>query len=247
MAAGVETTAMVSRRSSSANCLSWRSVSRRKSAGSSTRSSKGVSLSAMRRESRYSVDAVDQTARQSTQEIGRFIKNVKRANRLVDKQTGLFGGPFNPKDCHERGLAGGRVQTHRLAGGVGVANHIQQIVGDLKGQAEFLRETVQSGAGARSGLAQSGAGAGRKSEQLAGFDAHHDDPLAEIHLDEDDYVWITREIMAIADGSAGGRLISSLEGGYDLAALGRSVAAHVATLMNGGGGTGSQADHPGLT
>ena len=81
----------------------------------------------------------------------------------------------------------------------------------------------------------------------AGFDAHHDDPLAEIHLDEDDYVWITREIMAIADSSAGGRLISSLEGGYDLAALGRSVAAHVATLMGCGGGTGSQADHPGLT
>ena len=81
----------------------------------------------------------------------------------------------------------------------------------------------------------------------AGFDAHRDDPLAEIHLDEDDYVWITREIMAIADSSAGGRLISSLEGGYDLAALGRSVAAHVATLMSGGGGTGSQADHPGLS
>ena len=53
--------------------------------------------------------------------------------------------------------------------------------------------------------------------------------------------------MAIANSSAGGRLISSLEGGYDLAALGRSVAAHVATLMSGGGGTGSQADHPGLT
>ena len=81
----------------------------------------------------------------------------------------------------------------------------------------------------------------------AGFDAHRDDPLAEIHLDEDDNVWITREIMAIADSAAGGRLISSLEGGYDLAALGRSVAAHVATLMSGGGGTGSQADYPGLT
>ncbi|MGB1007351.1 MAG: histone deacetylase family protein, partial [Thalassobaculaceae bacterium] len=81
----------------------------------------------------------------------------------------------------------------------------------------------------------------------AGFDAHRDDPLAEIQLDDDDYVWITREIMAIAADSAGGRLISSLEGGYDLAALGRSVAAHVTTLMANPSGAGSQAGDPALT
>ncbi|MCF3934218.1 histone deacetylase family protein [Acuticoccus sp. M5D2P5] len=64
----------------------------------------------------------------------------------------------------------------------------------------------------------------------AGFDAHADDPLGDIRLLEDDFVWITERMMEIADEFCGDRLVSCLEGGYDLAALGRSAAAHVATL-----------------
>lgn len=66
----------------------------------------------------------------------------------------------------------------------------------------------------------------------AGFDAHVDDPLGGLRLTEDDFVWITDVMMELADKHAGGRLVSLLEGGYDLPALGRSAAAHVATLMN---------------
>lgn len=65
----------------------------------------------------------------------------------------------------------------------------------------------------------------------AGFDAHMRDPLANINLAEADFVWATQKIMDLADTFAGGRVISLLEGGYDLQALGNSVAAHVATLM----------------
>jgi acetoin utilization deacetylase AcuC-like enzyme len=67
----------------------------------------------------------------------------------------------------------------------------------------------------------------------AGFDAHMRDPLANINLTEDDFVWATQKIMDVADHCAGGRIVSLLEGGYDLRALGNSVAAHVTTLMQG--------------
>ena len=67
----------------------------------------------------------------------------------------------------------------------------------------------------------------------AGFDAHMRDPLANINLSEDDFVWATQKIMDVAEQSADGRVVSLLEGGYDLRALGNSVAAHVTTLMQG--------------
>ncbi len=67
----------------------------------------------------------------------------------------------------------------------------------------------------------------------AGFDAHREDPLAQINLTEDDYDWITRELMQIAEKHAGGRVVSVLEGGYNLSALGRSAAAHVGALQAG--------------
>jgi acetoin utilization deacetylase AcuC-like enzyme len=66
----------------------------------------------------------------------------------------------------------------------------------------------------------------------AGFDAHMRDPLANINLAEADFIWATQKIMELADSCAGGRVVSLLEGGYDLQALGNSVAAHVATLMH---------------
>lgn len=65
----------------------------------------------------------------------------------------------------------------------------------------------------------------------AGFDAHRADPLGGLRLVEADFEWATREILAVAKASAGGRVVSLLEGGYDLAALASSVAVHVATLM----------------
>ena len=64
----------------------------------------------------------------------------------------------------------------------------------------------------------------------AGFDAHRDDDLASLNLVEGDYAWVTRQIMQVASVWAGDRIISTLEGGYDLRALGRSVAAHVKAL-----------------
>ena len=66
----------------------------------------------------------------------------------------------------------------------------------------------------------------------AGFDAHMRDPLANINLAEADFIWATQKLMDLADSCAGGRVVSLLEGGYDLQALGNSVAAHVATLMH---------------
>lgn len=65
----------------------------------------------------------------------------------------------------------------------------------------------------------------------AGFDAHADDPLANLNWHEDDFVWLTRRLCAVSNAHAKGRVVSCLEGGYDLAGLERSVAAHVATLM----------------
>lgn len=66
----------------------------------------------------------------------------------------------------------------------------------------------------------------------AGFDAHRDDPLGGLCLTETDFAWITAQIKVVADAHAGGRIISVLEGGYDLGALGRSVVAHLQTLSN---------------
>ena len=65
----------------------------------------------------------------------------------------------------------------------------------------------------------------------AGFDAHRADPLAMLELEEADFAWATEELLALARETANGRLISALEGGYDLPALGRSAAAHVSALM----------------
>ena len=67
----------------------------------------------------------------------------------------------------------------------------------------------------------------------AGFDAHHRDPLAQINLEENDFDWATGKLMDIAARRSGNRLVSLLEGGYDLQGLAFSVAAHVGRLMKG--------------
>ncbi|PHS25148.1 MAG: acetoin utilization protein [Robiginitomaculum sp.] len=64
----------------------------------------------------------------------------------------------------------------------------------------------------------------------AGFDAHKDDPLAQFNLGCDDFVWITEQLLTLARETARGRVVSVLEGGYDLAALGRCSVAHVTAL-----------------
>ena len=65
----------------------------------------------------------------------------------------------------------------------------------------------------------------------AGFDGHLEDDMAEMRLREPDYEWVTLEICDLADRHAGGRVVSALEGGYNLSALGRSVAAHIRAMM----------------
>jgi len=68
----------------------------------------------------------------------------------------------------------------------------------------------------------------------AGFDAHKDDPLANLRLIEPDFAWATAKVAEIAGKHAGGRLVSMLEGGYNLAALAKSVGVHVKALMEAG-------------
>ena len=66
----------------------------------------------------------------------------------------------------------------------------------------------------------------------AGFDAHESDPLADLCLGSEDYAWITAKLVELADHCAGGRVVSTLEGGYDLKALATCTAAHVEALMD---------------
>jgi acetoin utilization deacetylase AcuC-like enzyme len=65
----------------------------------------------------------------------------------------------------------------------------------------------------------------------AGFDGHREDDMGNLGLVEVDYAWVTRQVMAVAQRHAGGRVISCLEGGYALSALGRSAEAHVRVLI----------------
>jgi acetoin utilization deacetylase AcuC-like enzyme len=66
----------------------------------------------------------------------------------------------------------------------------------------------------------------------AGFDAHEDDPLANLRLREPDFMWATERVVEMAERHCGGRVVAMLEGGYDLRALARSVAGHVKVLMD---------------
>jgi acetoin utilization deacetylase AcuC-like enzyme len=66
----------------------------------------------------------------------------------------------------------------------------------------------------------------------AGFDAHREDLLGGMGLEEEDYAWLTRELMAVAEQHAEKRIVSMLEGGYNLNALGRSALTHIKTLAS---------------
>jgi acetoin utilization deacetylase AcuC-like enzyme len=65
----------------------------------------------------------------------------------------------------------------------------------------------------------------------AGFDAHAEDDMSHVRLREPDYIWITRELKKVADTYGEGRIVSTLEGGYNLSALGRSAVAHIDALL----------------
>ncbi|MGH1355883.1 MAG: histone deacetylase family protein [Thalassovita sp.] len=67
----------------------------------------------------------------------------------------------------------------------------------------------------------------------AGFDAHMADPLAQLNWSTDDFGWLTRQLLSLADRHSDGRVVSTLEGGYDLTALAASTTAHVRALMQG--------------
>lgn len=71
----------------------------------------------------------------------------------------------------------------------------------------------------------------------AGFDAHHRDPLGSLQLTEEDFAWITLQLMEAAEIHCGGRIVSVLEGGYDLRGLAASAGIHVQALMRGNAGT----------
>jgi acetoin utilization deacetylase AcuC-like enzyme len=64
----------------------------------------------------------------------------------------------------------------------------------------------------------------------AGFDAHREDPLAQLQLEDDDYAWVTHRIAEVAERHAQGRIVSTLEGGYNTASLARSAVQHVRAL-----------------
>ena len=64
----------------------------------------------------------------------------------------------------------------------------------------------------------------------AGFDAHVEDDMGALRFTEADYAWVTREMKALADRYSAGRIVSVLEGGYALSALGRSVVAHIRAM-----------------
>jgi acetoin utilization deacetylase AcuC-like enzyme len=66
----------------------------------------------------------------------------------------------------------------------------------------------------------------------AGFDAHREDPLAYLELDDDDYRWVTEKIVAVANRHAQGRIVSTLEGGYNVQALARCVVEHVGVMVS---------------
>ena len=65
----------------------------------------------------------------------------------------------------------------------------------------------------------------------AGFDAHRRDPLAQLALTTEDFAWVTRQLVEVAEACCGGRIVATLEGGYDLTALAQATAAHVRALM----------------
>jgi acetoin utilization deacetylase AcuC-like enzyme len=107
----------------------------------------------------------------------------------------------------------------------GVGNIVNAPLPPMAGSAEFRRAFENDILPALEGF--------RPAMMLisAGFDAHRRDPLAQLMLDEADYAWATEQLLEVAGRHGRGHVVSTLEGGYDLEALGSSAAAHVRALM----------------
>ena len=137
------------------------------------------------------------------------------SDTMARKHDGLFYAsshqfPFYPNTGDPKDNIDGRICNVALAAG--------------EGSAEFRRAYIDTILPALDDFAP---------EILiisAGFDAHIDDPLAEIYLDEDDFKWITEELVSCAERHCDGKIISILEGGYNLEALKSSVAVHLQVL-----------------
>jgi acetoin utilization deacetylase AcuC-like enzyme len=122
-------------------------------------------------------------------------------------QSPLYPGTGSP---HERGIAGNVVNVPLSAGSGGLEFRAAWADRILPALDRFEPELLIVS---------------------AGFDAHAADPLAGLEVETEDFIWLTEEFRAIAEQHAQGRIVSVLEGGYDLGALAESVATHVQTLM----------------
>ena len=112
------------------------------------------------------------------------------------------------------------------AGGTGVGNIVNVPLRPLAGSSEFRLGMTRTILPALDAF---------RPEMVlisAGFDAHRNDPLAQLLLEDADYTWITERLLEVARQHAGGRVVATLEGGYDLTALATSTAAHLRVLMS---------------
>ena len=134
---------------------------------------------------------------------------------------------FSPPEWREKVMMAGFFQ-HPFYPGTGTDHPASNMV-------NVPLAAGSGGAAARRALEEKWAPALEKFEPQmilisAGFDAHREDLLGGLAMVEADYEWMTRELMSLADRYANGRIVSMLEGGYNLDALGRSAVAHVKTL-----------------
>ncbi|MCR9088136.1 MAG: histone deacetylase family protein [Rhodobacteraceae bacterium] len=142
-----------------------------------------------------------------------LIWNEERVFFASSHQMPLYPGSGGPK---ERGAHGQIVNVPLAPGAGGEAfRHVYDTV-ILRQLEEYLPDLILVS---------------------AGFDAHRADPLADIRLGEADFAWVTERICDVADKVCRGRVVSTLEGGYDLDALAASTAAHVSVLMRRGAAT----------
>src|SRR5581483_7062882 len=143
----IDTASISSARSSSASWRKSDSGSFRRSAGVGQRSSSGVRFEiralGFPSKGQSSRSAAKDEPRQLPQKFRSLVEQIKMHDRLIDQQLRLGAGPLNPKDRHEGGLAGGGVGADRLAGLRRRTLDVEQVVGDLEGEAEIVGIAAQ--------------------------------------------------------------------------------------------------------
>ena len=145
----------------------------------------------------------------------------RRFRRDVEAVQDVFETPVLPGDPQLVGAPViGRVQIDPVVAGFDFGAGVETLL-PVFGSAAHASNDLASGVGSDFFAA----------EALAfGFDAHADDPLAELNLQDDDFRWLARRLLDLAADACDGRLVATLEGGYDLAALARSAALFVKEL-----------------